>query len=738
MPETRPLLLSDLRPGTPFRQYRLLEQIGAGGQGVVWSAHDQTEGRIVAVKLNELPTSDQKKAEDQIFERQLSSLVSLRHPYILPMYDYGLSDQLRYMVTPYIPGESLEDRLNARPLTIEQTLRFAAEIASALDYLHAQNVVHRDLKPANILMDFSQNLYVADFGLARVLSFSTQAMHTGRGTPPYASPEQHSMLEITLQSDLYSFGVMLYEMFTRQLPWGGEKILGIQQINSKAEIPDPAEIDPNLPAQLVTVLRQLTAANPVARPASAGDAMQAIYKAFQMAPILLRTQEPAEKISREDDNADRILQDGLTRWAPHKTAVVLSLTKFAYVELQEKKAAAQPAHPDTQYFMLQSALAFGYDDDYWWAQVTNPKERLYIASQLIDSENRVMATRVARHLVSDPGIRRLRFRIPEAMTESLLILAFSSSDVLLRQQLIQFLRLYSPASPKWRAQAFSSEQDLQLARLALDDTDLGNESARLIGQVGSTLALETILKTADADRRMNVLVLIQKTAGRLPATLPRMLRLRVLAEWVIQRLSTQLPGLLLAYLLALTGAALGAGLQVYLTYRLPDFLDQERIGVSVERGIFLGATLALGIFLVKLIVESFPETNTPVRLAAASITGGVTLSLALFIYDTLFLQTVPTGLLLITGCLLWAGGYAAAGLFKPRILKMLISYLVCLVVLAGTWFVHTSLASSPAILSPIYFYEYTWSAVQVLQTVLVVALPMALFPQLADLAPREE
>src|SRR5690349_453148 len=131
MPETLPAELSNPRPGAHFHQYQLLEQIGTGGQGVVWSALDRSKKRIVAIKLNEIPNTDQQKADDQIFEKQASRLVVLRHPYILPMDDYGLSGNVRYMVTPYIPGGSLEERLNAGALEINETLQFAARIASA-------------------------------------------------------------------------------------------------------------------------------------------------------------------------------------------------------------------------------------------------------------------------------------------------------------------------------------------------------------------------------------------------------------------------------------------------------------------------------------------------------------------------------------------------------------------------------------------------------------------------------
>lgn len=738
MSDIQRLSLSDLRPGSTFRQYHLLEQIGVGGQGVVWSAQDPAKDRIVAIKLNEVIETGQQKVDDQIFERQASHLVSLRHPFILPMYEYGLSEQIRYLVTPYVPGGSLEEKLRIGALEIHSALQYAAKIAAALDYLHGENVVHRDLKPGNILIDYSQNVYVADFGLARVLSFSTQSMHTGRGTPPYAPPEQHAMGEMALQADIYSFGMMLYEMFTGQLPWKAEKILGIEQLHSPTEIPDPTEINPGLPNGLVTILRQLTAANPAARPASAGDAMQSLYATFRIAPIPVDTQNAPDDIRRHEYNAEHLLQNSLERWEPQEGTVVLSLTKFAYLELTKKNAQAAGVSADMQRFMLHNALIFGHDDDLWWAKVSSPKERLWVAGRLISRDNPAITARVVRHLVNDPAIRRMKFSLAENMARLLLQQALTTNDPAFQQLVFQFIQIYTAKPAHWRPVAFSDEQDRMLAEFSLRDSPASEAAARLIAHVRSERAIQAILESEDEGWRTDLLLAIQKTAGSLPGSVPLNTRLGTTGEAISRRLTDRPFALVSAYLAGFVGMALSVTLQVYLTYRLPNFMDLERFTVSIERGLFLGAALGLGVFLVKLVVEGFPEAGNLARVAIASIVGGATLTIVLSLYDALFLQTLPGGPIVFVGCLLLACGLALAGLTNRRGLKMLVAYLAFVSALAGTWFGHASLGNVPATMSPIFFYEYSWPATQVIGTILIVALPMAVAFGLTKLSLTDE
>ncbi len=270
--------LTDLHPGFQFAHYQLLEQLSYGFEGFVWSAIDQSRNQIVAIKFSE--ASDKEIESELQFKRHAERLTRLVHRHILPLYEFGFIAPIRYLVSPYLPGGSLEDRLLAAKIPIEEVLDHCAKIASALDYLHRQGIIHRDIKPSNILMDYSNQPYLGDFGIARNIVDTTRAFHTGRGTPPYSSPESFNRREITAKSDIFSLGVMIYEVFAGELPWDGDKTLGLEQLYSKEEIPDPREKNAALPGDIWNILRRVTSLNPDNRPASAGEVIRLVFNAF--------------------------------------------------------------------------------------------------------------------------------------------------------------------------------------------------------------------------------------------------------------------------------------------------------------------------------------------------------------------------------------------------------------------------------------------------------------------------
>jgi serine/threonine protein kinase len=730
--------LSDLHPGYQFLQYQLLEQIGYGGQGFVWSALDSAQNRIVAIKFNEVDDPEQRPESETQFKRQAGQLLRLTHPIILPLYDFGSILPVRYLVTPYVTGGSLQDRLVSGPLSKEEILSFSIRIASALDYLHAQGIIHRDLKPSNILMDFGDRLYVADFGLARMVAETTQALHTGHGTPPYAPPEQHTMRELTYKSDIFGFGVMLFQMLTRQLPWNGEKSLGLQQLYSKEEIPDPCEIIPDLPPRIHQTLRLMTSANPDSRPATAMDAVRMLHSAFGV-PM---PAEPVETSRPVESNLDAgaMLKKSMSGWDPDGGTIRLSLTKFAVLDLEQKHAGDESdAETGAPVFMLQNALTYGYNDDYWWTKVSNPKERLVLTSQLLGKENAAINERIVRHLVKDEQIRALKARLPEKLTLTFLETAYRTSDLELKAMIFDTLKDLSPATRQWRESALGKTPDMALAALALEPPPAGDKAADLIGHLRSQQAVESIVNGPRGERRSAALLAVQQSAGSLPVSVPRRVRLEVTGEWIARKLIDQPLVLLMVYGWIVLGTALSIGLQVYLTLRLMKIMDFDRLLISLERGILLGVLFGLGILIVRIIVERFPESNAVIRVSLAALLGGLLLNIAKFIFDVLILKTVPQGILMISaGSLLIALGYALSGLVRLRLVKALITMAAVLTALAGTWWGHLMLSRAGITMTPLFFYDYLWTSSQVLITMLIVALPMSIISNLGELSPKKD
>src|SRR5262249_8715835 len=217
-------------PGTVIKTYTLGRRGAGGGFGAVYRARQAAIGRDVAIKVIRPEYAGQPEFIRR-FEFEAQIVARLEHPHIVPLYDYWRDPSGAYLVMRWMPGGSLSTMLGQGPLPLDRLARLFDQIISALALAHRRGVIHRDIKPANILLDEEGNAYLADFGIAKDLSERAPIWPADQPvfTPGYAAPEQILVEQITLQADLYSLGIMLYELLTGQRAFHGSTPEIIQQ-----------------------------------------------------------------------------------------------------------------------------------------------------------------------------------------------------------------------------------------------------------------------------------------------------------------------------------------------------------------------------------------------------------------------------------------------------------------------------------------------------------------------------
>jgi len=267
--------------GKTVSHYEILSKIGAGGMASVYLANDLKHGRQVAIKV--MNSDIGASIGTTRFLREIEIAARLTHPHILPLFDSGVVDDQPFYVMPYIEGESLRQRIiRQKWLAIDDALRFATEIASALEYAHDYGLIHRDIKPENVLLSNGIAL-VADFGIARFTNADEQApitmANTAIGTPAYMSPEQlEPLTAIDSRTDLYSLGCVLYEMLVGKPPFTGP-LHSLAHQHLSVEPNSVSESRSEVPSYVEEAIRKLLQKNPEDRYATAADFVRAVKNA---------------------------------------------------------------------------------------------------------------------------------------------------------------------------------------------------------------------------------------------------------------------------------------------------------------------------------------------------------------------------------------------------------------------------------------------------------------------------
>ncbi|WP_169083147.1 Stk1 family PASTA domain-containing Ser/Thr kinase [Paenibacillus sp. PL91] len=253
-------------------RYEILTRIGGGGMALVYKAHDVLLNRKVAVKvLRQQFVHDEEFIRR--FRREAQSAAALSHPNVVSIYDVGQEEDTHYIVMEYIEGHNLNEIIQERaPLQTDEAVRIAMQIADALDHAHQNHIIHRDIKPHNILIGKNGRVKVTDFGIARAVTSST-ITQTGSvmGSVHYFSPEHAKGINTGEKSDLYSLGIVLYQMLTAQLPFLGESPISIALKHLQENFEEPRIVNPHIPQSVENVVLKAMRKNPSERYNSAHE-----------------------------------------------------------------------------------------------------------------------------------------------------------------------------------------------------------------------------------------------------------------------------------------------------------------------------------------------------------------------------------------------------------------------------------------------------------------------------------
>jgi len=261
--------------------YKIMEEVGHGGMATVYKAHHASLDRYVAIKVMDAAMSSEHDFIER-FRREARVIARLDNPHIVPVYDFDELNGQPYLVLKFIDGLTLGQRIKSSPLSMLEVLELVTAVGSGLQYAHNQRILHRDIKPSNVLVAKEGSIYLTDFGLARMVEGNSSLTgDTIVGTPHYISPEQALNAEkLDERTDIYSFGVMIYEMVTGRVPFDADTAFSVIEDHIYTPPPPPSTIRPELSLEVEDVILKALAKKSIDRYENVSDLVKAFKQAW--------------------------------------------------------------------------------------------------------------------------------------------------------------------------------------------------------------------------------------------------------------------------------------------------------------------------------------------------------------------------------------------------------------------------------------------------------------------------
>ncbi len=341
-------------------KYEIAEQIGVGGFGIVYKAWDPFIQRWVALKT--CNATDQEATQRFFREAQLAG--ALQHPNITLVYDFGIEGENPYFVQEFLTGTDLDDLVATNKMTLDAIVAILLQVCSGLDYAHSRGIIHRDIKPANVRVMEDGTIKIMDFGIAKSLQSESTLTQTGvaLGTAGYLAPEQLSGKPLDTRTDIFSLGVMAYEMVTGVRPFAGANLSNVIYQILHTEPVAPSKRNPNCPPALEKAILKALAKDPADRYASVRDFAQELKDVFASLP--------RRGASRRAETTTAMVREELARFAGTATSPLTAATELAVRPLDRLPAeAARAERPRRRRWLivaLAAAVVIALGGAAWW------------------------------------------------------------------------------------------------------------------------------------------------------------------------------------------------------------------------------------------------------------------------------------------------------------------------------------------------------------------------------------